>query len=565
MERKRNLPVGMEFFDTIRREERYYVDKTGLIAELLRNGDKVNLFTRPRRFGKTLMMTTLQYFFEYGTDASLFEGLAIAGEQELCEKYMGQYPVIFMTLKDIDALKFENAKGSAALLLHDEMMRHEYLLDSPKLSERQKRAFEELLDDDLMQEQQLEKAGRRLCEFLEMHHGKKVIVILDEYDVPLAKAYEHGYYDEMVSLIRGIFANLLKTNTSLEMAVLTGCLRISKESIFTGLNNLKVWTIADEEFGEGFGFTGDEVRDMLAYYGLQHRFDTTKEWYDGYRFGSTEVYCPWDVVNFARDLLYDSTIAPKNYWANSSGNDLLIKFVEETRVHAAEVLESLIAGEIVDRPINQEMTYRDLNDYEENVWSILYMTGYLTIAGRPEEGVYPLVIPNREIRNLFTTNIMKIFSRAARDDEDRTQGFAQAFLNKDPEQAEERFNQYLAESISIRDTSVRHAMKENFYHGYLMGLLQNAAINGQRMMLKSNRESGEGYADILLFSRNNNVGIVIEVKYAQDDRLDEWAECALRQIAEKDYDAFFAEREITNIIHYGIACYKKHCKVKMAG
>ena len=549
-------PVGSEFFEQIRTENEYYVDKTGLIVDLIEKGARVNLFTRPRRFGKTLAMTTLKRFFEYDAEAELFEGLEISRHREICDRYMGRFPIIFLTLKGVQAMDFAGAKETMEDNICREFARHRYLLDSEILASEEKDLFYKYITRDIGVND-IYNSILVLSQMLKDHHGQKVIILIDEYDVPLDKAYKAGYYDEMVNLIRVVFGNALKTNDSLQMAVLTGCLRISKESIFTGLNNFKVYTMTDLDFSEYFGFTNDEVREMLGYYGCDEAYDTIKEWYDGYLFGKTEIYCPWDVINYVSEIRSHPEIQPKNYWVNSSGNDLLVKFIEDTNMDMPDVLEDLIAGETIEKAVTQELTYRELTDTEENIWTVLYMTGYLTVEEMPVDENYRLMIPNREIRNLIVSHINRMFRRSVRADKDRTAEFAKAFLDGNKSRIQDMFNEYMSAHISIRDTSVKLEMKENFYHGYLLGILQN--VRGARVV--SNRESGEGYADILMIFRDKGVGMIIEVKYAEDDRLDYWSKKALEQIDDKNYKEGMSRDDINTVLKYGIACYKKHCMV----
>ncbi len=557
---KKPLPIGTEFFDELREKECYYVDKTGLIAELLRSQAKVTLFTRPRRFGKTLAMTTLKCFFEIGADPSLFEGLAISRERELCERYMGKYPVIFVTLKDIEGNDFRTACRMAANKISQEASRFDFLRTSSALTEKQKEQYEKLCSWDMDPDVLAGSLGN-LCYFLEKHYGQKVILLIDEYDVPLQKAFYAGYYDEMVQLIRSMFAQALKTNGSLAFAVLTGCLRISKESIFTGMNNLRVLTIADPRFSSYFGFTDCEVRQFLEYYGLSDAWDVVREWYDGYRFGDQEIYCPWDVINYMDLLQADPQAPPQNFWANSSSNDVVREFVRRMDAGSARrELQVLADGGTVKKRIHQELTYREMYTTVENLWSLLYMTGYLTSAGRPDEEGIPLTIPNREIRAIFADQIMELFREETRNDGESLKELCDAFAAGDAAGVERAFGGYLRRAISVRDTSVRKARKESFYHGILMGLLAYKAD----WIVTSNRESGEGYSDILVEAEDGSLGIVIEMKYAEDGNLESASRAALAQIETKRYDEAFADDGIENVLKYGIACYKKRCRVELA-
>ena len=557
---KKSLPIGTEFFDELRKKESYYVDKTGLIAELLRSPTKVMLFTRPRRFGKTLAMTTLKCFFEIGADLSLFEGLAISRERELCELHMGKYPVVFVSLKSVDAANFTRAREQMGSVIAEAADRLDFLKSSERLNDEDKDSFRALRHYS-MSEQAMTDGLRTLCRLLEKHYGRKTVLLIDEYDVPLQKAFYAGYYDEMVGLIRNMFAQALKTNDSLERAVLTGCLRISKESIFTGMNNLRVLTIADPRFSSYFGFTDCEVRQFLEYYGLSDAWDVVREWYDGYRFGDQEIYCPWDVINYMDLLQADPQAPPQNFWANSSSNDAVREFVRRMDAGSARrELQVLADGGTVKKRIHQELTYREMYTTVENLWSLLYMTGYLTSAGKPDEDGIPLTIPNREIRAIFADQIMELFREETRNDGESLKKLCGAFAAGDAAGVEKSFGGYLRRAISIRDTSVRKARKENFYHGILMGLLAYKAD----WIVTSNRESGDGYSDILVEAEDGSLGIVIEVKYAEDGDLESAAQAALAQIETRHYDEVFADEGIENVLKYGIACYKKRCRVELA-
>lgn len=559
----KKLPVGLEFFRTIREENYYYVDKTCLIKDLLQYGSYVNLFTRPRRFGKTLNMDMLRCFFEIGGDPSLFNGLAIAEEKELCKKHMGKYPVIYISLKSVSGLGFQQAKEVLRLLLTKEAQRHNYLSQSEKLTEEEKRSYADLASGQ-MEDVYITGCLWLLSDLLYKHHNQKVILLIDEYDVPLDKAYHAGYYNEMIVLIRGMLDQALKTNSSLHFAVLTGCLRISKESIFTGLNNVRVNTIADAAFDEYFGFTDDEVRTMLDYYGISDRYDVVKEWYDGYRFGNTDVYCPWDVINYCCDLRQAPNSYPKSYWINTSGNDIVRKLIYKTSSASDKRdIETLISGGVVKKKIRLELTYGELDTTAENLWSVLYSTGYLTMRDAPAgEGLdeLTLAIPNREIRMIFKDQIYEWFRDTICKESSKLSEFCELFPKGDCAGIEEKFNSFLSRTISIRDTSVEKSMKENFYHGYLLGLLRYM----DEWVISSNAESGDGYCDILIEDENNGIGIIIEVKYAENNRLDEQCEKALRQIEEKNYEQSLLDEGYETILKYGIACYKKRCKVVMA-
>lgn len=555
------LPVGIDSFDKIRKNGFYYIDKSGLIEQLVQLGGEVTLFTRPRRFGKTLNMSMLRSFFETGTDASLFDGLYISGNKEICDEYMGKYPVIFLSLKDVDGLKYENAKYRIMELIGREAERYFFLGDSDRLSENEKEQYKAViaLQDGKysMDENVLTSSLRLLSHLLFKHYGEKTVILIDEYDVPLDKAFQNGYYQEMVSLIRGLFGMALKTNDSLQFAVLTGCLRISKESIFTGLNNFKVLSILDSRFDEQFGFTDQEVQKILDDYELSSHFEETKEWYDGYRFGNADIYCPWDVINYVEQLRYDPAAVPQDFWSNSSGNAMVRRFIDMADVSTKNEIERLIAGESIEKDVTPELTYDELEKSIENLWSVLFTTGYLTHKGRTESGKYRLVIPNREVRNLFVKKIREWFSDVSRKDGQTLEQLCDAFVNKNVEKIEQIFGDYLWNTISIRDTAVAKEKKENFYHGILLGLLGYKST----WLIKSNAESGIGYSDILVEVPTNRTGIVIELKYAEDGDMDAACEEAMRQIEEKGYVAKLKQDGMRNFIRYGIACFKKDCRV----
>lgn len=561
MENTLKLPAGIEDFKEIRKRGYYYVDKSKLIEQLVEIGGKVTLFTRPRRFGKTLNMSMLRSFFETGTDASLFDGLYISGNKEICDEYMGKYPVIFLSLKDVDGLKYENAKYRIMELIGREAERYFFLGDSDRLSENEKEQYKTMIalqnGKYSMDENVLISSLRLLSHLLFQHYGEKTVILIDEYDVPLDKAFQNGYYQEMVSLIRGLFGMALKTNDSLQFAVLTGCLRISKESIFTGLNNFKVLSILDSRFDEQFGFTDQEVQKILDDYELSSHFKETKEWYDGYRFGKADIYCPWDVINYVEQLRYDPEAVPQDFWSNSSGNAMVRRFIDMADVSTKNEIERLIAGESIEKDVTPELTYDELDKSIENLWSVLFTTGYLTHKGRTESGKYRLVIPNREVRNLFVKKIREWFSDVSRKDGQTLEQLCDAFVNKNVEKIEQIFGDYLWNTISIRDTAVAKEKKENFYHGILLGLLGYKST----WLIKSNAESGIGYSDILVEVPTNRTGIVIELKYAEGGDMDAACEEAMRQIEEKGYIAKLKQDGMRNFIRYGIACYKKDCRV----
>ena len=561
---KKKLPIGIENFEKIRRDDFYYIDKTGLLRELLNNWGEVNLFTRPRRFGKSLNMSMLKSFFELGSDAGLFEGLDIAEETELCREYQGQFPVVSVSLKDVEADDFISARSRMCSIIGNEALRFEFLAQSEALSDTEKRRYNGLIHTDdqgefLMSEEVLSGSLLTLSALLHKHYGKKVIVLIDEYDVPLAKANENGYYNQMVSLIRSMFSRVLKTNSSLYFAVMTGCLCVAKESIFTGLNNIKVLSVTDVRFDEYFGFTDSEVRELLDYYGLSRHYETIREWYDGYHFGDIDVYCPWDVICYCDKLRADDHALPEDYWKNTSSNDVIRHFLEQARGMTKKEIEDLISGSTVTKAINQELTYKDLYSSTDNMWSVLFTTGYLTQRGRPEGKELTLAIPNREIQDIFTEQISTWFLDTARKDGTALGAFCLAFQEGDAAEAENRFNKYLRKTISIRDSAARKEQKENFYHGLLLGLLGFK----DSWYVISNRESGTGYSDILVEIDERKVGIVIEVKYSESGDLDRKCDEALSQIREQDYTTMLRDDGMETILEYGIACHGKKCMVKL--
>lgn len=558
--KKKKLPIGIENFEELQKEEFYYVDKTNLIRDLLMQWSKVNLFTRPRRFGKSLNMSMLKYFFEPGGDKEIFKKLAISGETEICEKYMGKFPVVSISLKGINGESYEKACAMAVQVIQSEARRFQYLLESERLTAYEKKIFASLLQAD-MGEDLLCSSLKIMSELLEKHHGCKVILLIDEYDVPLAKAFERGYYDQMVIFIRNMFEYALKTNDSLKFAVLTGCMRISKESIFTGLNNIKVLSVADVQFDEYFGFTDQEVKDMLDYYGFSNRYDEVKEWYDGYQFGNVGVYCPWDVINYCDTLKADPDAQPRNYWLNTSSNEAVRRFIRESD-HAAtrREIEKLVAGEAITKEIHQELTYKDMYDSIDNLWSVLFTTGYLTQRGKPDGDNFRLVIPNVEIRKIFTSQIMELFKESVPKNGEALRNFCQALRNGDAKSVENLLEEYLRKTISIRDTFVKRQMKENFYHGILIGILGFE----DTWSVSSNKESGDGYSDILVETDDGETGIILELKYAEDGKLDESCREALRQINLRRYEEELLDEGVEHILKYGIAFYKKRCRVMLA-
>lgn len=559
MGNRKKLPIGIENFEDIIDEEFFYIDKTEFIADLLNNWGFVNLFTRPRRFGKSLNMSMLESFFSIDGDKSVFEGLSIMGNTELCEKYMGKFPVISVSLKGINAASYETAFQMAVQEMNSAAAKVQYLLDSDRLGEYDKEVYRSLLNPD-MSESALFGSLKKLSELLRKHYGTKVILLIDEYDVPLAKAYENGYYDRMILLIRNFFEQALKTNSSLKFAVLTGCMRISKESIFTGLNNLKVLTIADERYDEYFGFTDKDVRELLQYYNLTDHYDRIKEWYDGYQFGKVNVYCPWDVINYCDKAISNSYVQPENYWINTSSNDAVRKFVREAKTSTMKrEIECLVAGEVITKEIHQELTYQDMYSSSENLWSVLFTTGYLTQRGVPEGNLFKLAIPNREIREIYTSQIMDYFKENAGKDGETLARFCDALESGDIEGIEKCLENYLKKTISIRDTFARKELKENFYHGILLGIL---GFKDSWAVL-SNRETGDGYSDIIIETEDSGMGIILELKYAHDGDLDATCLKALKQIETVRYEEVFWDEDVQSIRKYGISFYRKRCKVML--
>ena len=556
MERKK-LPVGIDSFEKLRREAFYYVDKTGLIIDLLNNWGEVNLFTRPRRFGKTLNMSMLKSFFEIGADRTLFDGLAISRETALCEAYMGRFPVVFVSLKGVDGLTFEEAYGMLRRILRSEFSRLGFLKQSERIAEDDKRPFERFLkEQDTMDD--VQESLKMLSSLLYQHYGQKTILLIDEYDVPLDKAFQHGYYKEMVALIRGLFGQALKTNDYLQFAVLTGCLRVSKESIFTGLNNFKVLSITDSRFDEHFGFTDAEVKTLLDDYNLTAHYGETKEWYDGYRFGSVDVYCPWDVINHVDRLCGEPNAEPQAYWINTSGNDLVRRFVDKADKTTQGEIERLIAGEAIEKAVRLELTYNEIDNSIDNLWSVLFTTGYLTQAGKVERSVYKLIIPNREVREVFILQIQEWFKETVVHDEKPMQAFCQAFLDGNAEEIQKRLTVILGKMISILDTKTKDDQKENFYHGLLLGLLRSDPT----WSILSNAESGDGFSDILIEPEDPDAGIVIEVKYSPTlAGMESACVTALEQIKSKRYDERLRNEGRENVTAFGIAFCKKRCRV----
>ena len=549
------LPVGIDDFKKIREAGSYSVDKTKLIEQLLQSWGEVTLFTRPRRFGKTLNMSMLKSFFEIGAEKSLFQGLYISEKEKLCAEYMGKYPVIFLSLKGVEGLHFADAQKMLMTIINNEVRRHYYLKTSDKLTVEDRKQFEKML---LNEDVNLVDSLRLLSQLLYLHYDQKVVILIDEYDVPLDKAFKNGYYQEMVSLIRGLFGQALKTNEFLQFAVLTGCLRVSKESIFTGLNNFEINSIVDIEHEEGFGFTDAEVMQMLKYYHCTNRYSDIKEWYDGYHFGNADIYCPWDVINFVKKLLTDSNAKPSAFWINSSGNDLVKLFVDKADQSTKDEIERLVAGESVTKRIRLDLTYDEIENSIDNVWSVLFTTGYLTNIGNPESGVYELVIPNREVHEVFVLQIQEWFQRSVAKEESMPE-FSKAILEADAEGLQKQLNVIMSRMISVLDTKAREEQKENFYHGLLLGLLRGSNPD---WLIKSNRESGDGYSDILIEPENPDAGIIIEVKHAASiSGLDKACENAMAQIKNRRYDEALRENGRCEILAYGIAFHKKRCRV----
>lgn len=562
MDNLKKLPIGIEFFDNFKRDNFYYIDKTRFIADLLNNRGSVNLFTRPRRFGKSLNLDMLKTFFEIGTDASLFEGLEIAEETELCERHMGKYPVISISLKDVMGASYNDALKMMSRVLKKEARRHQYLLKSDKLTDVDRDSLQELytryLDEDVQQE-----SISLLSEMLGKHYGTGVIILIDEYDVPLDKAYQNHYYPQMVRLIRSLFSQALKTNKALEFAVITGCLRIAKESIFTGLNNFKIRSVSDIRFAEYFGFTTDEVRELLRYYDMEEKFEVLKEWYDGYQFGRIEIYCPWDVINQCDKFLEAKDAPMDSHWENSSSNAIVQDILESATETMKSQIEALISGEAVEKVLVPELTYTDFDSKDQEIrqtylWSVLYATGYLTDANKPVNGIHKLVIPNREVRGIYEKRIRSWFKVKIISDTTRWKEFCESVRAGAYKRVQELFNEFMSVSISIRDTYIRKEMKENFYHGMLLGLLQAEGS----WNVKSNAESGVGYTDIRLEIPSTKTGCVIEVKYAENGRYDYACAEAMEQIEKDGYAEILKQDGMQTIHKYGIACYKKSCKIE---
>lgn len=555
---KKILPLGIENFEKMIQEDYYYVDKTGLITELLKNQSEVTLFTRPRRFGKSLNMSMLKNFFSVHSDKQLFDGLKVTKEKELCEKYMQKFPVILISLKGMEALTYKGAFEMAVQVMNQAAAEADYLKDSEYLTKEDKEAFKKLLSSD-MKETEFMGSLRKLSYLLTKHHKRKTVILIDEYDVPLAKAFTHGYYGQMVNLIRGFLGNALKTNDYLQFAVLSGCMRISKESIFTGLNNFNIMSITDVEFDEYFGFTDEEVKKLLKDYDLSKYYESIKDWYDGYHFGNVDVYCPWDVICHCRKLQADPKIEPQNYWMNTSSNEIVKKIIEKTdHLTTKREIERLVAGDEITKELHQELTYEEMYTSIDNIWSVLFTTGYLTQRGRADGNTFRLVIPNMEIRNIYTSQIMSWLKENVAKDGESLGFLCDALQEGNAPKVEEYFTAYLKKTISIRDTFARKNLKENFFHGILLGILGMK----EQWAVFSNREAGDGYSDIMI-ETEDDTGIIIEVKYAHDGDLDAGCKEALQQIEDTRYEEELLDEGMERILKYGIACYKKRCKVSL--
>ena len=562
IDRSLKLPIGIENFDEIRTGGYYYVDKTKLIEQLFTSGGKVNLFTRPRRFGKTLNMSMLKCFLETGANSSLFDGLYISENKQLCSSFMGKYPVVFITLKNVDGLSFEEAKYRFVDVIGSEASRFSFLLDSDRISSNEKEMYKAIISMSegafKMSDQVLLRSLKTLSELLYKHYDQKTIFLIDEYDVPLDKAFQQGYYKEMVTFIRGLLGDVLKTNDALEFAVLTGCLRVSKESIFTGLNNFKILSITDTRFDEQFGFTDGEVKDLLTYYNAEDKFKETKEWYDGYRFGKVDVYCPWDVINYVDRIKDDPGARPEAYWINTSGNNLVKRFVDKANKTTRNEIEQLIAGGFIEKQVRLDLTYDEIDSSIDNLWSVLFTTGYLTQKGLNENGAYKLVIPNREIREVFKLQIQEWFKKSIFSNTEQLQFFWKAFEEGNTEGMEKYLNRVLSNSVSVFDTKARNEEKESSYHNLLVGILTGNAD----WLIKSNIEAGEGFADIVAETDDPDSGIIVELKYTKEfEGMEQACQKAIAQIRDRRYYEYLMNDDRRNILFYGIAFCKKRCKV----
>ena len=548
----KKLPVGIENFEEMRKEDFYYVDKTGLIIDLMNGWSKVNLFTRPRRFGKTLNMSMLKSFFEIGGDKSIFDGLVVSNDKVICDRFMGQYPVVFISLKGVDGLDFKTAYEALCQIIVDEAARLRFLVDSDKIADDEKKFLEKLINERY-DASDIRKSLQMLCRLLEKHYGQKAILLIDEYDVPLDKAFYHGYYTQMIDVIRAMFGAALKTNDSLFMAVLTGCLRVSKESIFTGLNNLKVLSISNVKYNEYFGFTDAEVRKMLEDYGLESHYEDIHDWYDGYRFGKREVYCPWDVINYCDDLCADERVQPKAYWINTSGNDMVRRLISKGTDGTTQFeIERLIAGETITKTLNENLTHNEIDANIENIWSLLYMTGYLTSVGYPNGRQYELRIPNKEVRQIYMDQVLDWFKDKTRAESEKLVGLYEAFETGNADMIKEYLDEQLLDTVSYYDA------QESFYHGFLLALLSTCA----NWRVSSNIETGKGRSDVVVERKDRKIGFVVEVKDVKDyEKLDATCDAAMKQIEARDYTAILRRYRVKTIWTYGIAFWEKECRV----
>lgn len=557
----RPLPIGIDDFEKLRDYNYYYVDKTLFIKELLDNRSEVALFTRPRRFGKTLSLSMLKYYFEKSFDregrqidnSGLFEGLKIMDAGERYAKHMGQYPVISLSLKSAKQPNWGLAYECLKDEINKEFDRHSYILNSPYLNSADKKQFQEILDRQT-QESYWVKSLEFLSKCLKKAFGKNVIILMDEYDVPLESAYFNGFYKQMTDFVRSLFESALKTNANLEFAVVTGCLRITKESIFTGLNNMEMVSILNVNYAEHFGFTQPEVTKFLADYQVMGKEKEIRDWYDGYLFGKTEVYNPWSVINYVKTAVLDPDAFPKPYWANTSSNHIVRELVEHADGSVKEEMEALIQGGTIEKPVHEEITYGDIHKTTDNLWNFLFFTGYLKKVGERQEDVttwLELRIPNREVKYIYQNAILDWFEEGVKK-KDFTE-FYQALLQKDIRTMEREISRNLMETISFYD------YREDYYHGFLAGLLK--MMDGYT--IKSNRESGYGRSDLLMLSAPyDGIAVILELKVADTYALlEEKADEALRQIEEKRYDAELRLEGYHTFIKYGVAFYKKLCRV----
>lgn len=557
---RKRIPIGIEFYQEMMEKEYYYVDKTLLIKEILDKGGKVTLFTRPRRFGKTLALTMLQAFFELEPEKSgrksdkirYFEGMKIAEAGEKYLEHMGRYPVIFLSLKSARQPDFEMAYENMVDEIVKEYERHQRIVDG--LTEPRRKRYR-LLMNRRADRAAYGKALQFLSECLEQYYGRKTVLLLDEYDVPLENAYLRGFYQEMTDFVRSLFESALKTNKSLEFAVITGCLRISKESIFTGLNNLEIISVLNEEFGEYFGFTRKETEEALEYYGFPEKMEEAQNWYDGYLFGNVGVYNPWSILNYIKALLASDQAFPKSYWSNTSSNSIVKELVETADTSAKKEIETLIAGGTIEKPVQEDITYGDIQKSQDNLWNFLFFTGYLKKAGerRDARTVYlTLKIPNEEVLNIYETTIREWFEEKIKV-YDFTAMY-QAMLKGDCEKFGRILKQQLMESISFYDN------QESFYHGFLLGLLRGL----KDYEVLSNRESGEGRPDILLKPYDEQKpAVILELKYAGNFKeMEALCQKALTQIQEKKYTDSLSQEGYQTILKYGVCFYKKSCMVR---